>query len=182
MTLAIDWNFIGRQEGDRLTGYVPDPSTSLSGVTIASGVDLSAQSAASLEGLPGDLRAKLTPYLGLRGSAALAMLARRPLTLTQAQADALDTYIRGDAINALASEYDSQSPVRFAALPPPAQTVIASVAFQYGDIARRCPKFWACIVVQNWTAAHAELMNFGDDYTTRRHAEAAYLAPLIPTV
>jgi hypothetical protein len=82
--MAIDWGFIAKLEGASNCGYVPDANSSRSGVTIASGVDLSAENEASIRGLPDDLQARLRPYLGLTGAAALEALrayaARRSLT------------------------------------------------------------------------------------------------------
>ena len=55
------------------------------------------------------------------------------------------------------------------------QTVIASVAFQYGYLAKRCPNFWRYAITQNTQAMIRELVDFGDRYTTRRWREASYL-------
>ena len=126
----IDWTFIGREEGERLNGYVPDQAGSNSGVTIAGGVDLSAWNIGSLSGLPLSLRTKLNPYLGLRGRAAVAYLAANPLTLTNFEADALDAFARAAEVDLLTGRYDRDGQVTFDELPDRAQTVIASVAFQ----------------------------------------------------
>lgn len=37
------------------------------------------------------------------------------------------------------------------------------------------PKYWKHITEQDWHAAEKELMNFGDEYTTRRQKEGRYL-------
>ena len=71
------------------------------------------------------------------------------------------------------------SGVDFAQLPAPMQTVIASVAFQYGDLASRTPKFWAQVVARDWSSALANLRNFGDSYGTRRRKEADLLSSQI---
>ena len=48
----IDWHFIGELEGQSvLTGYVPDPEISASGVTIATGVDLGQLTPAELRNM-----------------------------------------------------------------------------------------------------------------------------------
>ena len=54
-------------------------------------------------------------------------------------------------------------------------TVVASVAFQYGNLATETPKFWAYVTSGNWVAAAKELRNFGDKYPSRRKLEANYL-------
>lgn len=176
----IDWTFIGQLEGYVLNGYVPHPETSNSGVTIASGVDLGQMQASQLTSLPPDLQALLAPYLGLRRADAVAALQATPLTITPAQADALDALARGGAVTFIQQLYDrATSAGGFNALPAQAQTVIASVSFQYGNLGVRCPKFWGTCVAQNWAGAVHELQNFGDAYPTRRTREAAYLAPLV---
>ncbi len=55
-----------------------------------------------------------------------------------------------------------------------ATTVIASVAFQYGDLESRTPNFWKQVISGDWEAAEANLRNFGDNYGTRRVKEADY--------
>jgi hypothetical protein len=178
----IDWDFIGQLEGYLLKGYVPNPETSNSGVTVGSGVDLGQMQASQLTSLPPDLQALLTPYLGLKKQAAVAALAAQPLTITAAQADALDALARGGALTFIQRLYDRATAAgAFDALPNQAQTVIASVSFQYGNLALRCPKFWGICVAQNWAGAVHELQNFGDAYSMRRNREAAYLAALIQT-
>jgi hypothetical protein len=180
--MAIDWGFIAKLEGASNCGYVPDASASRSGVTIASGVDLSAENDFSIRGLPDDLRARLRPYLGLTGAAALAALRDTPLALTDNEVATLNAYVDGHAALAIQRAYNAMlggvggAPTIFADLPAAAQTVIASVAFQYGDLARRCPNFWSRAVAQDWAGCIAELRNFGDRYDTRRHKEADYLA------
>ena len=66
-------------------------------------------------------------------------------------------------------------PTPFDRIPDQVQTVIASVAFQYGDLSGRCPHFWSTAIRQNWSAMINELEHFGDSYGPRRLREAAYL-------
>ena len=63
-------------------------------------------------------------------------------------------------------------------LPGQAQTVIASVSFQYGDLSVRSPKFWKWVATQDWPEATQILRNFGDGYPTRRMLEARLLEEL----
>jgi hypothetical protein len=149
---VIDWNLIAEFEGGVvLKGYVPDPLASKSGATVGVGVDLGQWSEADLRGLgiADDLLAHLRPYFGLRGASAVAALRVHRNGLT------------------------------FDALPSECQTVIVSVAFQYGDLARRAPNFWRQISEQRWADAVANLMDFGDRYPTRRRREAAVLRSVL---
>lgn len=174
----INWNFIAAREGTLLRGYVPNPTTSHSGVTIATGFDIGNASADTIASLPPDLARKLAPYLGLTRIGALHMLQLNPLVITREEANAIDQLVRQDQVLNLEMEYATATKNSFDALPEPAQTVIASVAFQYGNLKERTPHFWGHAVEQDWKAMHADLMNFGDAYPARRKLEAAYLLPL----
>jgi hypothetical protein len=133
------------------------------------------------------LKARLKPFIGLRGAEALAMLARAPLLLSGADVLELDAVVRGRQVARLRDAYNAVTlPIEapgFDEIPPAARTVMASVAFQYGDLAHRCPRFWRCCIAQGWHEAAAELDAFGDVYPTRRRKEAAYLrAGIAPAV
>lgn len=180
--MAINWKFIGTLEGaEVLNGYVPDPEKSQSGVTIATGVDLGQLSAAQLNSWAIDeaLKAKLAPYCGRRSTAAVDYLSTHPLTITQAECEQIDAVAEADCASQVAAAYNASAHMSFADLPDRAQTVIASVAYQYGNLKVRCPRFWAAAVVQNWASVVAELENFGDSYRSRRLKEAAYLRPIL---
>jgi len=189
MPTDIDWVFIGGLEGAALArGYVPNPDTSNSGVTIATGFDLGQRSRGQIEsmGLPGDLTAKLAPYLGLKGRVALGYLNAHPLVLTADEVAAIDQAVQADFSTRLADIYDEAIAAGRAALddlPGPAQTVIASVAYQYGlDLQRRTPRFWSLVLEQNWPDVVTELRNFGDAYGKRRGQEADLLQTLTTAV
>lgn len=171
----IDWHFISELEGSRLVGYVPAADSSNSGVTIASGVDLGQISSAELAMLPGALQAKLLPYVGLRRASAVLKLSQAPLAITADEAATLDRVVEGAHLAPLQSQYCYYAGRDFDALPDAVQTVAASVSFQYGEIWRRCPKFWSSLIRQNFPEMIAELNNFGDQYGTRRRREATYL-------
>jgi hypothetical protein len=183
--MAVNWTFIGEQEGAGICkGYVPVANTSESGVTIATGVDLGQRSAASLAalGLSAALQARLAPYCGMRKQAAQAFLDANPLTITTAECAEIDNAIRATHLVSLVAIYNSAHPVPpkpFDQIPDRAQTVIASVAFQYGDLSSRCPHFWSTAVRQNWSGMISELEHFGDAYGPRRLREANYLRPVL---
>jgi GH24 family phage-related lysozyme (muramidase) len=184
----IDFSFISSLEGgQQLKAYVPAGGVSNSGVTVATGCDLGARNEADLRklNLSPTLINKLKPYLGLKKQAAVTALKALPLTITKPEADAIDKAVKSEATNLLVSRYDSaiaSTKLKFYQLPKEAQTVIASVAYQYGDLASRTPKLWKAVKDQNWPDAVKTLNNFGDQYPTRRSKEAALLQTIIKSV
>jgi hypothetical protein len=183
----VDFGFIrGLEGGQRLTGYVPDADTSQSGVTVATGFDLGARNVTDLQnlGLPSSLVNKLSRYCGKQRREATFLLLQYPFSLTKQEADAIDVASKRSAISTLITLYDRALPRTaefrgFAQLPAEAQTVIASVAFQYGHLPSRTPRFWRTVTEQRWQAAVDELRDFGDRYSTRRRKEAELLAKLL---
>jgi hypothetical protein len=169
--MAIDWKMIATLEGARiLTGYVPDPGASKSGVTIATGFDLGQRADADLMDLPNALRVRLHDYLHLRGPKAVEMLRAHPLEITPAEADLLDAKAQAETetmLRALLPGFDQ--------MPDAVQTVAASVSLQYGSLRTECPKFFALLQGRDWRGMAEELDDFGDAYTMRRHKERDYL-------
>lgn len=183
--LAPDWNFIDELEGFTVRGYVPKDvrgePLGQSGATIGGGVDLGHWTVTALRRrkVPESIIEKVAPYCGLRGWDAVHALVI-PLVLTEDEARRLTRTIQGDITDALIARYDRASKVPMRFIAQQAQTVLLSVAYQYGpDLARRCPKFWRAMTSQDWQAAVKELEDFGDAYPTRRRKEAKYLKDLI---
>jgi hypothetical protein len=59
----IDWLFIASLEGaDVLTGYLPNPEGSRSGVTIATAIDFGHIMRSEPANLPDELQQRLAPY------------------------------------------------------------------------------------------------------------------------
>lgn len=171
----IDWGFIFAREGGRvLSGYVPAAGSS--GVTVADGVDLGTMGSRDFLALPEGLQALVGPYIGLVGNAARKALSARPLAISDADADALEGPKRTALIGGLTFHYQRDAGVSFAALPDAAQTVLASVTWQYGTTWRRCPDFWAVACKRDWGAVIDVLRDFKDDFPTRRKLEAKYLS------
>jgi hypothetical protein len=178
---GVDWRFIrAREGGQRLRGYVPGGR---SGVTIATGVDLGQRSRDDILrlGVSADLSRKLLPYALKRGRAAAAYLETHALVITRAEAAELDRAVQDELLASLRSRFDraaagSRAPAAFSELPPEAQTVIASVAFQYGpNLKRATPRFWRYVTRRQWREAVEELEDFGDAYDSRRAREAELL-------
>jgi GH24 family phage-related lysozyme (muramidase) len=184
--LAIDWNFISQFEGgQRLEGYIP-AGHGKSGVTIATGFDIGQRSVVDLERLPipPSLTARLRPYALLTGAEATTALTRLPLTVMRADADAIDRATECSVYENLRRIYDAAltndaALPTFDDLPDQAQTVIASVSYQYGELSERTPRFWRHITEQNWLGAIHELENFCDRYPSRRRQEAQRLRTVV---
>lgn len=173
----INFTFIETLEGGKTcSGYVPDAQNSRSGVTIATGFDIGQRTPEQLYRLlPRQLAFKLASYCEKTGEKAAAFLASKPLNISESDANTINICYKKTFINSLVQSYNKASNKPFNQLPEQAQTVIASVAFQYGNLAKRCPKFWQTAVTQNWANMGKELENFGDRYPSRRKQEAAYL-------
>lgn len=165
-------NFIMELEGHSLSGYVPDSGRS--GVTIASGFDIGQRSINELEdAFNDDLVDKLELYVGLTGIHAELELERNPLVVTNAEASTINDYAHKQAKDRLLDEWCGSVP--FDCLSDECQTVVASVAFQYGSLAAKCPNFWRQVTGGDWFEAYKNLCDFGDAYGTRRNKEAELL-------
>jgi GH24 family phage-related lysozyme (muramidase) len=175
-TRSVDNQFISdREGGQQLTGYVPSGN---SGVTIATGIDLNGRTQSSMSelGWPQSLIDQLLPYCSVTGEDAKALIARSPLTITTDQANLMDNSVMQKTYDRLANAYDGATTFTdFDRLPSNTQTALADLAYQYGDgsnLAVRAPNFWSQITSGDWTGAIQNLRNFGDDFSTRRNAEA----------
>jgi len=148
-----------------------------SGVTIASGFDLGQHSQKYLTklGLSSELRKRLEPYMELKGETAKQALRAAPLYVTKAEAIAINKAVKLDKAEEAANLYNRDSELVFTSLDGSIQTVIMSVAFQYGDLSRRTPNFWGVVTKGDWNRAVWHLENFGDRYKTRRKKEAKVL-------
>jgi GH24 family phage-related lysozyme (muramidase) len=168
----VDFEFIKKREGYKLRGYVPNSKKSKSGVTIASGFDLGARNLSDLEGLPQNIVDLLKPFLGFKGAEAKAMAS--DLVINDAQGKVINEFAKSEALQNLSQKWEAKTGTKFEELPTNKATVIASVAFQYGDLASETPNFWRQVTTDDWNAAVKNLRNFGDDYDSRRELEADY--------
>lgn len=101
-------------------------------------------------------------------------------SITHFQAWVLDTGVQQDSLNTLVSAFNRDSATDFQNLPHQAQTVIIDIFHQYGPgLSNATPNFWNQITSGAWNDAYNNLRNFGDDYTTRRNAEADLLKQAI---
>lgn len=171
----INYDFISKLEGNKLKGYVPDSKNSRSGVTIASGFDLGSKSSDWLyDNLSESLAQKLELYIGLIKDEAVDYLSANPLKITLDESVKINKAAHNYSELLLISKWHSKNICWFD-LSDECQTVIASVAFQYGDLSRKCPNFWMQITSCDWSGALKNLRNFGDRYPTRRNKEADLL-------
>ncbi len=130
------------------------------------------------------LKKKLKPYASLKKSAAVKYLKSNLLTITTAEATSIDKAVKKIATANLIKRYNTSAlnKSKFKDLPKEAQTVIASVSYQYGTLSTAAPKFWKKVIIQDWIASVKILNNFGDAYPTRRKKEAKLLKKCIPKV
>ena len=173
----IDFDFILKQEGFKTKGYVPDAENSNSGVTIASGFDLGARVLEDLKGLPEDIVKILTPFLSLRGAEAQEVASN--LNVSEDQAKIINEFAKSEAITNLRTEWENTTGTSFDTLSKEKATVLASVAFQYGNLEKATPNFWKQTTSGDWEGAYNNLLNFGDRYDSRRKNEANYLFPTL---
>ena len=171
----IDFNFILEQEGFETQGYVPEATRSNSGVTIASGFDLGARNENDLKGLPEDIVEILKPYLGKKGIEAENMAGA--LVITKDQANVINEFAKKEAVRNLKTKWEEATGTPFSKLSKEKATVLASVAFQYGDLESQTPNFWRQATNNQSQEAYNNLLNFGDRYDSRRKREAQYLFP-----
>jgi len=169
----VDIVEISSYEGNKLKGYVPDPEGSNSGVTIGSGLDLGNRNINDLKGLPENIITKLKPFLGLKGSEAVTKAGQ--LNITKEEAKIINTFAHKQSLTKLKKKWNKDSKIKFNKLNKEQATVLASVAFQYGDLKTKTPNFYKLALEGDWQGVYEELMDFKDNYPTRRKKEAAYL-------
>ncbi len=169
----IDFDFILEQEGFETEGKVPDAENSKSGVTIASGFDLGARALEDLKGLPQDIIDLLTPFLGFKGAEAEEIASN--LQVSTDQAKTINEFAKNEAVTRLKNKWETSTGTSFNNLSKEQATVLASVAFQYGDLESRTPNFWKQATTGDWVGAYKNLLNFGDRYQSRRLNEAQLL-------
>ena len=184
---------IGELEGNALDGYVPSRGgvpLGASGVTIGMGCDLGALDRKALDALdlPQPLEDALQPYLGRKGVDARNILAAAPLHLAPEEVDGLNAAVQSAQIDALRRAYDkavAPDGAGFDELPEAAQTVIASVKFQWGNIWSAKHKsaavrtFWQAATGGDWRKMQAVLRDWTPaTYKTRCDKEADHLAAI----
>lgn len=177
---GITANYVGGDDADR---YSP---LGVSGVTIATGIDLGQATGDALTGMgvPPELVAKLKPFLGKKGRTAVyALYQSGGFCITAAEAELLDERMHSHYIALVEARYDRDRKGRpFAELPWQAQAVIVSLLYQRGvNSTNRYPKTWAALCREDWADAAARLKNprLWQGYQTRRKGEGQILEELV---
>ncbi|MCL2602719.1 MAG: pesticin C-terminus-like muramidase [Treponema sp.] len=182
---AIARGYIPCQKGTYYgTGEDKGEPLGMSGVTVATGVDLGQQTASGLKAM-GVSNATLTvlqPYIGLRKLQALARLREAPFTLTSEQVAEIDHAVHNRYINQAAVLFGREA---FEAAPKEVQAVAVSLHYQFGTPSRAASpalaKAWEAMQTGDYPKA-ANCLRNGDlwseahrMYMGRRRAEAAIL-------
>lgn len=176
--MPVNYEFISALEGgNQFDPYIPEdkPGGIESGVTIGKGVDLGQQSIAGLvnAGVPVNVIEKLLPFIGQRGKKAEKALLNNKVSISLDELNLINTAIQNRTLDRLRRRFDKASKIPFDALPDEYQTVLTSVAHQYGtNLSRSTPKFWKQMTTGDYLGALKNLRAFGDDYQPRRDQEA----------
>ena len=175
-------NYTGARPYDET---VYGPVIGASGVTVGTGLDLGQQAEADLRrmGVSDALIARFRPYLGKRTAEAVAVLAAAPLTLSDAECDALDTAVHADYIARAAILFDRYTDLPFADCPAEAQAVIVSLFYHlaspfatYGHLGY--PVLYSRLCHGDWPAASRELLPGFTRYANRRADEGRLIGSL----
>ncbi len=191
-------NFLDKWETRQLRGYIPCRKRNFtghnkaadcgevigqSGVTVGTGLDLGQQGEADLRRMRLDdaIINRFRAYLGKKRQDAVAALAAAPLTLSEAECDAVDDAVHGDYIGRAADLYDRHTEgLPFVELPQEAQAVIVSLYYQLGSpFSSRghagYPVLYRHLCRGDWQAAAHELQTGFRNYANRRADEGRLL-------
>lgn len=186
----IDEDFVSTREGDTVHMYVPQKTRGVpfpnSGVTIGKGFDLASKSTDTLldMGVSEATITKLKPYLGLKGQKAYNFLKDvGDMSLPVfSNSEIKDLNHKSFVWHAdkIARQYENKSEgKKFMDLSRAQQTVLFSVGYQYGASFTRKDGSEMNFIKQaakgNWENVYKELMNFGDNHSSRRKQEAQLL-------
>ncbi|WP_196808453.1 pesticin C-terminus-like muramidase [Dickeya chrysanthemi] len=170
----IDYAFIMASEDLQTEAYVP--ASGKSSITIAGGVDLGKRTLKSLlnDGVPPSLANKLAPYTSKTPTEGKLLLKSSPLTITIDEARTLSMIYVKQHLKEIRDRFDKDNKkVKFDQLPQKMRTMILDLAYQYGArLDKNTKKTWGYMTSNQWDKLLEELQNFGDDYSTRRLAEA----------
>ena len=123
--------------------------------------------------------------MGVKGEDALK-LNYTDLNLSDNEVSVINKFAKNEALENLSKSWMDETGVSFYNIPKEAQTVIASVAFQHGDLSTAAPNFWKQVTNGDWNGAIDNLEDWegtGKDstYQTRREKEANLLRKIRPS-
>ncbi len=177
----VDKSIISKNEGGDLSTAYPPP-TPKSGVTVGIGVDLGQQTAAGLANMgvsPSTINV-LTPYLGLTdGAASQRLTANGGLTLTSTQDADLNNHVLPYYFNSLGSSFNGTASFQLGSLPWQAQTVLADLWYNMGNLSVAAPHLWQQMTTGDWNAAYNNLMSFTSDPSSTLYHRAQSDAALL---
>ena len=179
----INWDFISQQEGGgKKRGYIPKHEGEVldsSGVTIATGWDVGQMSKEELtrSGLSQNIINKMIDYVGKTGKDSLYALDKFGIPeIEDKEVIEINKYTKNKTLSSIRKKYEKDSGESFDILTKAQQTVLASVAFQYGsNLKSKTPNFWKQVTSGDWDSVVKNLENFGDKYSSRRNREANLL-------
>ena len=161
----------GKDKG--LKGLVPNNNGMVvgqSGVTIAMGYDLGSKTLNELENMfpkNPEIIAKLKPYLGLKGKAALDAVNTTPFTITENERETINKFATKKTLEELTSAWSKTTKNNknatiksFDKLPKEVATVIFSVAWQHGINATKKFNFWKQVTTGDWDGAIKNLRDW----------------------
>ena len=167
--------------GENPSWYTP---MGVSGVTIATGVDLGQTDIATLQkiGVSESTILVLRPYIKKSCRAAVNALHDQPLVITEAQAEELDRCMHRYHVGLIEARYnrDAQK-LKFADLPWQAQAVIVSILYQRGcGSPKKFPNTWKALCECDWKDAAQRFMNksLWTGYHYRRTEEGKILSTI----
>lgn len=147
---SVDQQHVVNNEGGIRTDVYVD---SKGHYTVGGGIDLTQQTAQSLSnmGVSDSVINQLQSVIGVNPGVG----APAPgINLSQANAQSMTTSVMTSYFNNTGQQYNSASSVgNFSNLPTEAQTAIADLAYNMGNLANAAPNFWSQVTSGNWQAA-----------------------------
>ena len=174
------YDFVAGNEGGAIEGYVPQRNgvaMGVSGVTIATGLDLGQQSEASLRGMgfTEEEITNLSPYLGLQQEEAIDYLAKNPLSITQEDADTWKNRVFDAYEKKAAGAWEAnmaEGGTDWYDLTESQRTVAYDVFYQHGvGKSGKAKDIKEAIYAEDWDRAKS-LMEESEMYATRNQARS----------
>jgi hypothetical protein len=152
-----------------------------SGVTIASGFDIGQHNKYDIKRIFSEntiLQTKYLPYVEKRKQVAIDYLKNHPVSITEEQAKLTDKLVKDSQVNSLVRVYNQyKMPKEFKFQSVGIQTVVMSIAFQYGVYSSTLIGIWKGLesgdnekIIKFW-----EKKAKGPSYIERRESELKYL-------